>query len=162
MSSAGTSASAPTTKAANWLKTGAPAKSQAWPQISVGTSLDGDLRVPLRGAAPRSRPPGPRRRRRRRDPVFVYEHERRDQLALGVQEMHLRGGRHHVGEHVADSRAELVDQLDDALAVAAQFFLTIVGFAAGRANRTRSSPSSIEAPAVSRRARTRGSEISRR
>src|SRR5256885_11878391 len=147
MRSAGTSARAPTTNATKRLKS--------------GTSLDGDLAVAPGRPAARFGPTRTGRLLRRGDPVLVDDHQRRDELALGVEEVDLRGGRHHVRKYVADPRTKLVDQLDDPFAVARHQPPFSV-FPGGRANRTRSSPPSIEAPAVSRRASTRGSVISRR
>src|SRR5436189_2960099 len=116
-------------------------------------SLDGYLAIARVGWPAGPGWPGACGRRRRGDPVFVNEHQRRDQLALSVEQVDLRRGRHHLREHMPHPRAQLVDQLDDTLAVATHL---LVSFAASgrRTNRTRSSPSSIEAPAVSRRAST--------
>ena len=91
--------------------------------------------------------------------MLIDEHQGRDQLPLRVEQVYLRGGRDHVGEDMADPRAQLVDELDQPLAVAAQFFDFAAG---GRVNRTRSSPSWIVAPPVSRFESTLGKAISRR
>src|SRR5207249_4338481 len=80
-------------------------------------------------------------------PVLVDEHQRRDQLALRVEQVDLRGRRNHVGDDVADAGAQLVEQLDQPLAVTRHLFFSLAG-SGRRTKRTRSSPSSIEAPAV--------------
>jgi len=86
--------------------------------------------------------------------MLVDEHQRRDQLTLCVEQVHLRGGRNHVRKQMAHPRRELIDELDQPLAVATHVLTAGV-------NRTRSSPSLMVAPPVSRFDRTRGKEISR-
>src|SRR5215510_4388338 len=88
-------------------------------RTSIRSLLDRDLAVARRPPPPRGHPAHPSRRGLRRDAVFVDEHEGGDQLALSIEEVHLSGGRDHVRERVANARAQLVDQLDDALAVPA-------------------------------------------
>jgi hypothetical protein len=56
--------------------------------------------------------------------VLVDEHERRDELALRVQEMNLGRGRDHVREQVPDPRSQLVDGFDQSLAITAHFFFS--------------------------------------
>src|ERR1700730_5172146 len=158
---AGTSSSTASTK---WMHafTGRSSPARGKASGCAELSLDGDLACAAWGAVATSA------RRRARptagppsgwcgDPVLVDEHEGGDQLALRVQEGHLRGGGDHVGQKRGPARAKLADQLDHALAVAAHAFVS-----GRRENRTRSSPSLMVAPAVSRLASTLGSEISRR
>src|SRR5216683_69256 len=49
--------------------------------------------------------------------VLVDEHQRRDELTLRVQQVHLRRWRDHVAQDVARARGELIDELDGGLAV---------------------------------------------
>src|SRR5262245_34467410 len=51
--------------------------------------------------------------------MLIDEDQRGDELALRVEQMHLRPRRHHVGHDVADASGQLVDELDGALAIAA-------------------------------------------
>src|SRR6267143_6229643 len=111
--------------------------------LTCRLSLDGDFAGAGRRSPPRC---SPTRRGRgapaaagwgRGDAMFVDEHQRGDQLALRVEQVHLGGRRNHVGQDVADPRAQLVDELDQPLPVSSHFF-TVVG---GCVNRTRSSPS---------------------
>src|SRR6266852_2666614 len=122
--SAGTSISADTRKKTNGFTTGSP-RTHGLASEFAGLSLYGDL------ARARSCAPALRRAARRggrapgtagrspRDAVLVDEHKRCDQLPLRIEQVHLGRGRDHVGNQVADPGAQLVDELDQALAVAA-------------------------------------------
>src|SRR4029077_3603870 len=124
-------------------------------------SLDGDLaRTRRRPAAQRcaARPaldPAATAWRRRRHAVLVDEHQCRDQLSLRVEEVHLRSRRDHVGEEVADPRAELVDELDEPLAVSAHdVALLPLGGGPERGSRLiAASPWSLPAGRIARAAR---------
>src|SRR5260370_29119143 len=79
--------------------------------------------------------------------VLVDEHQRRDELTLRVQQVHLRRRRDHVAQDVARAGGELVYQLDGALAIATHLFASL-----RLVKRTASFPSSIAAPDASARA----------
>jgi hypothetical protein len=105
-----------------------PRKVTAKPLTLWGFSLDGDFADAFSGSAPRGRTTSatgsPAPARRRGDTVLVDEHQGRDQLTLRVQQVHLRRGRDHVRQQVADPRPEFVDGLDQTFAVAAHFFFS--------------------------------------
>src|ERR1700682_4481970 len=171
---AGTSSSAARRKPTKLLIWG-PAKrllARRRPRSSRETSLDRNFADAFRRPLPSGCPAGaasPGRSgtapaaRIRAHAVLVDEHQRRDQLPLRVQQVHLSAWRDHVRQQVTYARAKLIDQLDDVFAVAAHAFFSFgAGFCSRRANRTRSSPSRIVALPASRLASTRGSEDSPR
>src|ERR1700736_1402170 len=153
-SSAGIRKSAPTRKT-----TGSP------PIIECPVSVHADAghtRPPAGRPAPPSRRPSAFTARGApaapsRDLVLVDQEDRRQQLALCVEQVELRLRRDDVLEGAVDALAEESRHLRQLLAVRAHSRSP-----SHLAKRTRSSPSSMAAPTVSRPASTRGRTTSRR
>src|SRR5258708_24046235 len=74
-----------------------------------------------RGGRPPPRAGGPG------GPILVNEHQRGDELALGVQQVHLGGWREHVGQQGGQSRPPLVDGPVQSVPLAAHFLFSFVG-----------------------------------
>src|SRR6266511_4074534 len=104
--------------------------------------------------------------------VLVDQEQRGEQLALGVEQVGLRLGRDHVLHGGVQPLADQGRHLRQPFGLAGHFAPPRPFTSRGEgefggvdrvfANRTRSSPSSIAAPTVSRLASTRGRAISRR